>query len=132
MFLEKLEDLTSHGTFVVFIYSPREKGVLRRLRREHGGSAALTRSRNRSSTSAKIVKRSVILPTDGDNLKIVAKHTGFEWRDPTPGGAQSITWWSEYWADPATNAAQRARVLAYNEDDVRSTLAIRDWLVALA
>jgi predicted RecB family nuclease len=131
-FMEKVEDWTSRGTFVVYIYSPHERGVLRRLKRLYGGSEALERFEEGIIDLCKAVKRSVVLPTDGDGLKTVAAQIGFHWRDKTPGGQQSITWWNEYWADPEGNASLRDRVLAYNEDDVRATFAIRDWLCDFA
>lgn len=127
-FLVKVEDWTSRGSFVVYIYSPHERGVLRRLKKAYGGSDALERFEAAIVDLCKAVKRSVVLPTDSDGLKTVATHIDFHWRDTTPGGAQSITWWNEYWSEPAARSALRDRVLAYNEDDVRATFAVRDWL----
>jgi predicted RecB family nuclease len=37
-------------------------------------------------------------------------------------------WWSDYLRDPVANAALRERVLRYNEDDVRASFVVRDWL----
>ncbi|MCB0886139.1 MAG: TM0106 family RecB-like putative nuclease [Propionibacteriaceae bacterium] len=68
---------------------------------------------------------------DGLGLKIVASRgAGFHWRDEEPGGLNSQSWFNEA-IDGATDdarAAARERVLAYNEDDVRATLAVRRWL----
>lgn len=75
------------------------------------------------------VRRCLVLPTDGESLKTVAKLAHFAWRDDDPGGGQSIAWWAEYWANPAAKAAARDRVLRYNEDDVRASFVVRDWLV---
>ncbi len=69
----------------------------------------------------------------GMGLKQVATRLGFAWRDEDPGGAASITWYREA-TDPEVSAAQREaardRLLAYNEDDVRATLAVREVLSA--
>jgi predicted RecB family nuclease len=127
-FLQKIESLAGQGSIAVYIYSPAERVMLRRLKNAYGGSDALTVFEAAMIDMCKVVKRSVILPTDGDGLKTVAQHLGFEWRDPDPGGGQSITWWKQYLDDPAANASLRERVVAYNEDDVRATFAIRDWL----
>lgn len=129
-FLAKIEALTAHGSFVVYIYSPHERGVLRRLRETYGGSDALTKFEEGIVDLCAIAKRSVVFPTDADGLKTIAKYVNFHWRDVDPGGSQSITWWKSYLADPEANDALRERVLAYNEDDVRATFAIRDWLGA--
>jgi predicted RecB family nuclease len=68
---------------------------------------------------------------DGLGLKIVASRgAGFHWRDEEPGGLNSQSWFNEA-IDGATDdarAAARTRVLDYNEDDVRATLAVRRWL----
>ena len=130
-FLQKVEQLTRLGSFSVLIYSPHERGVLRRLKAAYGGSEALERFEAAMIDLCKVVKRSVILPTDGDGLKVVAKHIGFKWRDSDPGGSQSIGWWKEYVEDPINNEALRDRVIDYNEDDVRASFAIRDWLLHL-
>jgi predicted RecB family nuclease len=65
------------------------------------------------------------------SLKTVAPLTGFAWRDEDPGGAQSMQWW-ERATEPDTpgdeQEAIRRRLLEYNEDDVRATLHIREWL----
>jgi predicted RecB family nuclease len=127
-FLAKIEALTRHASFVVYIYSSHERTVLRRLRETFGGSEALTRFEDAMVDLCAIAKRSVVFPTDADGLKTIAKFVDFHWRDADPGGSQSITWWRSYLADPQANEALRDRVLAYNEDDVRATFAIRDWL----
>lgn len=69
--------------------------------------------------------------THGLGLKVVAKEsTGFEWRDDDPGGLNSQTWFAEavHGETEEIREAARTRVLAYNEDDVRATLVLRDWL----
>lgn len=66
----------------------------------------------------------------GLSLKVVAHSgAGFSWRDDTPGGLNSQAWFAEAVHGPdAARADARRRVLDYNEDDVRATLALRDWL----
>ncbi len=75
------------------------------------------------------MKRAVVMPTDGSSLKSFARYAGFAWRDEDPGGARSLAWWNDYWTDPHANAAFRERVLRYNEDDVRASFVVKDWLV---
>lgn len=67
----------------------------------------------------------------GLGLKQIATiGAGFAWRDADPGGLNSQGWFYEaVHADSARARAQaRRRVLEYNEDDVRATLALRSWL----
>ncbi|MEO6989215.1 MAG: TM0106 family RecB-like putative nuclease [Aquihabitans sp.] len=66
----------------------------------------------------------------GNGLKVVAPMAGFQWRDSDPGGAESMIWHHE--AVTGTDRDQQVhnqqRLLAYNEDDVRATAAIREWM----
>lgn len=65
---------------------------------------------------------------DGLGLKVTAtKGAGFSWRDEDPGGLQSISWLEQV-RDGEQDLKQR--VLEYNEDDVRATLALREWLTS--
>ncbi len=65
-------------------------------------------------------------------LKTVAHTAGFAWRDADPSGAGSMAWHAEAVgaANPGVRDAARARLLAYNEDDVRATAAVRAWMRA--
>ena len=71
--------------------------------------------------------------TGGLGLKAVARQgAGFTWRDDSPGGLNSMSWFDD--AVRAESAAMRdrarTRVLEYNEDDVRATWHVRRWLRA--
>jgi len=70
----------------------------------------------------------------GHGLKLVAQNgPGYSWRDPDPGGLQSQDWLEQARHGAPTEREQaRARLLAYNEDDVRATLAVRNWLRGMA
>jgi predicted RecB family nuclease len=58
-------------------------------------------------------------------LKALATRAGFSWRDEDPSGEASIGWYEE--AIGENPEPSRERLLAYNEDDVRATRALRDW-----
>lgn len=67
---------------------------------------------------------------EGLGLKVVATEgAGFRWRDEQAGGLASIAWFTQASTDPdpAIRESARRRLLQYNEDDVRATLALRDW-----
>ncbi|MCZ4077384.1 TM0106 family RecB-like putative nuclease [Rhodococcus sp. H36-A4] len=66
---------------------------------------------------------------NGKGLKKIAPVAGFEWRDAEAGGEASMGWYREavgYDAEP--DATQRERLLVYNEDDVRATKVLREWM----
>jgi predicted RecB family nuclease len=66
----------------------------------------------------------------GKGLKTIAPAAGFHWRDPEAGGENSMRWYRDavgFDSAPA-DLSQRRRLLDYNEDDVRATRALREWM----
>jgi predicted RecB family nuclease len=63
-------------------------------------------------------------------LKTVAPLAGFRWRGEEAGGGQAIVRFAEAVSDhdDAVRSEARRWILEYNEDDVRATAALRDWL----
>jgi len=73
------------------------------------------------------VKRQI--QTDGPlGLKRLARAAGFDWRDENPSGEASMLWYEVARGSDGEATASRQRILDYNEDDCRATLALRDWL----
>lgn len=73
------------------------------------------------------------LSLEGRGLKKVAPVAGFHWRDAEAGGEASMLWYRvgvgmDQGFDDAERAAQRTRILEYNEDDVRATAALRAFM----
>ena len=73
------------------------------------------------------VFESQLITGDRVGLKVVAELADFAWRDDDPGGAQSMVW---YERAVEGDGQARERLLAYNEDYVRATRALRDWMEA--
>jgi predicted RecB family nuclease len=67
----------------------------------------------------------------GHGLKEVAPAFGFSWRDESPSGLMSQVWYLDAIRtdDLEVAASARERLLTYNEDDVRATLAVRRGIV---
>lgn len=75
--------------------------------------------------------RDSMVAVDGLGLKVVATQgAGFSWRDEEPNGLASQAWYQDALqsGSPEERSAARTRILQYNEDDVRATLAVREWL----
>ncbi|AQP43841.1 TM0106 family RecB-like putative nuclease [Tessaracoccus flavus] len=133
-FAEWLLDLVeAHPDLLVFHYSDYETIHLSRLA-ERSGHPALLRVcdliRDHFVDLFGFVRDNYV-GVDGLGLKVVASRgAGFEWRDEEPGGLASQTWFAEAvtGATPQARDSARRRVLEYNEDDVRATLAVRRWL----
>jgi predicted RecB family nuclease len=70
----------------------------------------------------------------GKGLKRIAPVAGFTWRDPEAGGENSMRWYRDaVGMDGAPpQHGQRIRLLDYNADDVRATLALREWMTSPA
>ncbi|MBM7368149.1 TM0106 family RecB-like putative nuclease [Gordonia hydrophobica] len=66
----------------------------------------------------------------GKGLKRIAPVAGFNWRDDEAGGEASMEWYAAAVAlDGADlDLTQRDRLLEYNEDDVRATKVLREWI----
>lgn len=86
------------------------------------------------------VKRQFVVP-GSMRLKAIAPVTGFQWRDPEPGGENSMAWYRaavgvddsdsggpDVQRQRTMRQSMRQRILDYNEDDVRATAAIRRWM----
>ena len=111
-------------SFGVFHYSHPEKTELRKAL----GSDAekFERLIEESFVDLAPIVRKHFYGVQGLGLKQIAVHgSGFAWRDETPGGLNS-----QIWAEEAIEGSEgsRKRVLAYNEDDVRATAIVRNWL----
>ncbi|RZQ62157.1 TM0106 family RecB-like putative nuclease [Amycolatopsis suaedae] len=70
----------------------------------------------------------------GKGLKVIAPVAGFSWRDPEAGGEASMRWYRDAVGmdGEPPDAAQRERLLRYNEDDVQATRALREWMSTTA
>ena len=68
-------------------------------------------------------------PTRRLGLKDLAPLSGFEWDADDAGGANSILWYRIACdVDHPDRSAMADKLLRYNADDVRATLALRHWL----
>lgn len=76
------------------------------------------------------IVREQFLCAHGKGLKTIAPVAGFRWRDPEAGGENSMRWYRDaVGMDGAPpDPSQRRRLLEYNEDDVRATHALRNWM----
>ena len=125
-----------HPGLRVYHYSEYEVVHLRRLAKRSGDplvTAALELVPKHFVDLFQIVRDNFV-GVDGLGLKAVAtKGAGFRWRDHDPGGLNSQSWFNtavnaEVLAERET---ARTRVLEYNEDDVRATWEVRQWLADL-
>lgn len=66
---------------------------------------------------------------NGKGLKKIAPVAGFAWRDAEANGEASMSWYRlAVGYDGEPDLTQRTRLLEYNEDDVRATMVLREWM----
>ncbi|MEK7537294.1 MAG: TM0106 family RecB-like putative nuclease [Patescibacteria group bacterium] len=120
-FLSKLEN------FVIYHYGYYEKHVLQRMEKRYGAPADLMRKfRENSLDLYNITTSSVILPIYFYSLKDVAGHIGYQWSDLGAGGGEAVIWYDQ-WLETGKKEFLK-KLVRYNEDDVRATLLIKEWL----
>ena len=128
---------SSGQTFRVYHYSHPEVSMVRALIRRGGSQPWPSEDWWNDFTAECFVDLLPIVKAGfiglrGLGLKEVAQAAGFTWQDDDPGGEQSMDWIEEARRGKDTEAreAARRRLLDYNTDDVRATLAVREWLIS--
>jgi len=123
-FLQFLQNLDE---YVVYHYSGYERQVITRLSKLYGISPILEqRLTNSSIDLQKSVTDAVILPLYFYGLKDIAQFLGFSWHSQNAGGAESVVWYNDWLASRDSKIKQK--ITQYNEDDVRATLFVKEWL----
>jgi uncharacterized protein len=72
------------------------------------------------------LRPAVIFPLSFYSLKDIASYLGFSWRADDASGANSVIWF-EKWLGSKDESLKR-KILEYNEDDVRATWKLKEWL----
>lgn len=119
---EQIQRAESQGrSLAVFHYSHPERSHLTRVFGEDAVADVLP-----YFVDLLPIVRAHFIGVAGLSIKEVAPEFDFHWLDEDPGGLQAQMWLQ---AARETDATQvdtlRARLLAYNEDDVRATAAVR-------
>ncbi len=115
----------------VYYYSSHEKSVYRRLRKKYPDVVTEERLEEFFSHPHVIDLYSIVLkntdwPLSSYSVKAIAGYLGFKWRDKTPSGALSIQWFNDYLM--TSDDAIFKRIIEYNEDDCKATMALKDGL----
>jgi len=113
----------------IYHYGWYELDAIRRLSSKYGISRKAAEALDPANMIDlnRVTQRCVIFPLYFYSLKDVAKHLGFRWRASDASGANSVLWFQE-WCDKKDRALFQ-KIVDYNEDDVRATAHLKDWLV---
>ncbi len=122
-----LDFLASLDDFVIYHYAYYEKLIFDRFALRYGAPSDLTYKFKENTVDLHTqTVESVVLPTYFYSLKDVAGYIGYKWDDPKAGGAESVVWYNEWFKTKDKDILKK--LLKYNEDDVRATLRIKEWL----
>ncbi len=111
----------------LFHYGWYEVDVFRTLGERHGIPADVKAMLAKSMVDILTPMRDhIIFPLSFYSLKDVAKYLGFHWRTADASGMDSVGWY-ETWLSTG-DQAELARIVDYNEDDVRATWHVIQWL----
>jgi uncharacterized protein len=112
--------------FKVYHYASYEKTYLGKLSEKYGSCQQLSRFVENLVDLSTIVTRSFVFPIYFYSIKDIAKHLDFKWQHAKAGGAQSIFWY-EKWLETGDRGILQD-IINYNEDDVRATEFLHNWL----
>lgn len=113
--------------YKVYHFHHYEKTQLAKLANKYGGSDQLNQFVDNLVDLSPAVINSYIFPIYFYSIKDIAKHLKFQWRSAKAGGAQSIFWYEEWLETGDRNVLQD--IINYNEDDVRATEFLHNWLI---
>jgi uncharacterized protein len=121
----------SHLDAPIYHYGWFEREVVNRFAAKYGCSEIAREALDRNMVDLmEVIRASVIFPLTFYSLKDIAAYVGFSWRSEDASGANSVLWF-ESWLKNGDRATLD-KILAYNEDDVRATRVVREWLQAHA
>ncbi|MEM6255415.1 MAG: TM0106 family RecB-like putative nuclease [Cyanobacteria bacterium P01_D01_bin.156] len=114
----------------VYHFCPYEAQTVRRLAERYGSIVDIDELLSRFVDIHKRIVDAVTLPIESYALKHIARWIGFEWRDSSANGAQSICWYDNWLA--SQDEQYLNDILKYNEDDCRATFWVKRWLANFA
>jgi predicted RecB family nuclease len=122
-FLERIDALDGP----VYHYGTYERTTVRTLAGRYGGDPRAARLLDRLVDLRTILTSCAALPVRGYSLKQVAPWLGFEWTGATQAADDSMLAYDRWLRTGAREHLDG--LLVYNEEDVRATRAIRNWLL---
>jgi uncharacterized protein len=116
--------------YTVYHFAIYERTRLNVLEKRYGGSPELDKFREHMIDLKEVVNSSIVFPLYFYGLKYVAPFLGFSWKGDVKGGGQSIDYFENYLATGKRELLDA--IVKYNEEDVRATAFLKDWLVGYA
>lgn len=124
------ERRAEHPGMHVYHYNHTERSSLERLAEGHGVAQVALAELVETGAFVDllpVVKSSLQLGAESYGLKAVEQLTGYERGHEVDAGSGAVLEYERWMQEGAHDAL--AAIAAYNEDDVRATRAVRDWLL---
>ncbi len=121
-----------HPGMHVYHYNHTERSSLAKLANTHGVCEALLHSLVETGLFVdllQVVRGGLVIGTESYGLKHVERLTGFARSHVIEKGSGAVLAYEAFMADRQERHLDE--IAAYNEDDVRATRALRDWLLTL-
>ena len=134
-FSEAWQYLKTCEPYAIYYYSKYERTWWRKLQQRYPSVVTVEEIEALfDPTSAidlyyDVVKKCTEWPTRDHSIKTLAKYLGFNWRDTSPSGAESIEWYHR-WVE-TDDPSIKQRILDYNEDDCSATRVLLDGIRSL-
>ncbi len=129
-FLEFVKYVISLKEFIIYHFGSFEKSAFQELFKKY---SVEEKYKNKIMDSMvdllSIVNQTVVLPLHNYSLKTIAKYLGFKWTDKKADAAESMYWY-DLWLK-TKNKKWLELSKRYNEDDLKATKIIKEWLEKL-
>jgi len=117
----------SHLDAPIYHYGWFEREVVNRFAAKYGCSDIAKDAFERNMIDIMgVIRETVIFPLTFYSLKDIASYMGFSWRSEDASGANSVLWFESWLKKKDKKTLDK--ILAYNEDDVRATRVVKEWL----
>jgi uncharacterized protein len=120
----------AHPGMHVYHYNHTERSALERLAADHGVGEVTLSQQIETGLFVDlflVARNAMLVGTEGYGLKYLERLTTYERGHEIDKGAGAVVEYEQYMRDH--DQVMLDRIAAYNEDDVRATRALRDWLV---
>ena len=119
--------LDEHRTAPVYHYGWYEISVCAKLIERYGAPEGAVESwRERFIDLNAKLRSKIIFPLSFYSLKDLAQYIGFNWRSEEASGLNSVRWFHDWLRTQDRSILER--IVQYNEDDVRATYVLKEWL----
>lgn len=111
----------------IYHYGAFEGEVVRRFSAKYGVSPLVGEAFERNLIDLlALIRPAIVFPLSFYSLKDLASYAGFSWRGEEPSGVNAVIWFEEWFATRKKTVMKK--ILEYNEDDVRATWTLKEWV----